>query len=164
MARSSLGAHGGIVRIRRDLERMRFFFSIQLQGMHQWSVDAGNPHTQRLAVSLDGGGTLEKRGMILGHIKGDNRDPKVFYHKESAAYIMTLFLDGNEFAIFHSQDLLHRTESQRLIAENMQECPICSGWRWTMSPGRRSGCSGLPMDITRWANLTAAGSRRRQRY
>jgi hypothetical protein len=43
-------------------------------------------------VFLDGGGTLEKRGMILDHIKGDNRDPKVFYHKESAAYIMTLFL------------------------------------------------------------------------
>ncbi len=99
------------------------FFYTASGGCNQWSVDAGNPHTQRLAVSLDGGGTLEKRGMILGHIKGDNRDPKVFYHKESAAYIMTLFLDGNEFAIFRSQDLLHWTESQRLIAENMQECP-----------------------------------------
>lgn len=99
------------------------FFYTASGGCNQWSVDTGNPHTQRLAVSPDGGGTLEKRGMILGHIKDDNRDPKVFYHKESAAYIMTLFLDGNEFAIFRSQDLLHWTESQRLIAENMQECP-----------------------------------------
>ena len=55
-------------------------------GCNQWSIDAGNQHTQRLAVSTDQGGTLRKSGLILDHIKGGNRDPKVFYHPESKAY------------------------------------------------------------------------------
>lgn len=92
-------------------------------GCNQWSIDAGNQHTQRLAVSTDGGESLEKHGLVLDHIMGGNRDPKVFYHEESAAYVMVLFLDGNEFAIFRSQDLLHWTESQRFTADKMWECP-----------------------------------------
>ena len=99
------------------------FFYTASGGCNQWSASAGNPHTQRLAVSSDGGLTLEKRGLILDHIKGDNRDPKVFYHKESTAYVMVLFLDGSEFAVFRSRDVLHWEESQRLVAEGMQECP-----------------------------------------
>ena len=51
-----------------------------------------------MAVSTDGGETLKRvedmaiqdgerlqaeTGAVLEHIKGENRDPKVFYHKES---------------------------------------------------------------------------------
>ena len=79
MARSSLGAHGGI------WKECASFFLYSFREMHSMVGRCRKP-------ALDGGGTLEKRGMILDHIKGDNRDPKVFYHKESAAYIMTLFL------------------------------------------------------------------------
>lgn len=93
-------------------------------GSNQWSKDAGNLHTQRLAVSVDSGETLQRvQGAILEHIKGENRDPKVFYHAKSKAYIMALYLDGNEFAIFRSEDLLHWEESQRLVLEGMWECP-----------------------------------------
>ena len=99
------------------------FYYTAAGGSNKWSVDAGNKHTQWLAVSRDGGDTLEKKQEILGHIKGENRDPKVFYHKESDSYIMALYLEENEFAIYRSDDLIHWTESQRFEAEGMWECP-----------------------------------------
>ncbi len=100
------------------------FFYTASGGCNQWSVDAGNQHTQRLAISTDGGETLQRiDGTILPHIAGGNRDPKIFYHKESAAYIMVLFLDDYEFAVFRSADLLHWEETQRFSAEKMRECP-----------------------------------------
>lgn len=100
------------------------FFYTAAGGSNQWSVDAGNRHTQRLAISTDGGETLQRADKaVIPHIKGDNRDPKVFYHKESAAYIMALYLDQNEFSLFRSGDLLHWEETQRFSADNMWECP-----------------------------------------
>lgn len=100
------------------------FFYTAAGGSSRWSLEAGNRHTQRLAISTDGGETLQRiDGAVIPHIAGDNRDPKVFYHKESAAYIMALYLDGNEFAIFRSANLLHWEETQRFTAESMWECP-----------------------------------------
>ncbi len=100
------------------------FFYTAAGGSNEWSIDAGNQHTQRLAISTDGGETLQRiEGTMIPHIKGGNRDPKVFYHKESAAYIMVLYLDEFEFAIFRSVDLLRWKESQRFSAEKMWECP-----------------------------------------
>lgn len=100
------------------------FFYTAAGGCNQWSIDAGNQHTQRLAVSRDKGETLQRiDGTIIPHIKGGNRDPKVFYHKESTAYIMVLYLDEYEFAIFRSTDLIHWKETQRFSAEKMNECP-----------------------------------------
>lgn len=100
------------------------FFYTAAGGCNQWSIDAGNQHTQRLAISRDGGETLQRiDGTILPHIRGTNRDPKIFYHKESAAYIMVLYLDEYEFAIFRSTDLIHWEETQRLSAGKMNECP-----------------------------------------
>lgn len=99
------------------------FFYTASGGRNLWSAEAGNLHTQRLAVSTDRGETLRKQGPVLNHIAGENRDPKVFYHAPSNAYIMALYLDGNEFALFRSPDLLHWTESQRFSAETMWECP-----------------------------------------
>ena len=99
------------------------FFYTAAGGCNQWSADAGNQYTQRLAVSIDGGTTLMKKGAMLDHIRGENRDPKVFYHPDSKAYIMVLFLDDFEFAVFRSQDLIHWKESQRFTAPEMRECP-----------------------------------------
>ena len=100
------------------------FFYTASGGNNQWSIDAGNRHTQRLAVSLDGGETLRKtEGTILDHMTDGNRDPKIFYHHKSGAYVMVLFLDGYEFAVFRSADLLRWHETQRFSAEGMRECP-----------------------------------------
>ncbi len=99
------------------------FFYTAAGGRNQWSEEAGNPFTQRLAVSTDGGETLRKAGMVLDHIKGGNRDPKVFYHRDSGAYIMALYLDDFDFALFRSEDLLHWKETQRFSVPKMWECP-----------------------------------------
>ena len=106
-------------------------------GCNQWSIDAGNQHTQRLAVSTDQGETLRKSGLILDHIKGGNRDPKVFYHPESKAYVMVLFLDDFEFAVFRSQDLIHWEESQRFSSPEMRECPDLFELQVINEPGRK---------------------------
>ena len=113
------------------------FFYTASGGCNQWSVDAGNQHTQRLAVSTDQGETLRKSGLILDHIKGGNRDPKVFYHPESKAYVMVLFLDDYEFAVFRSQDLIHWEESQRFSAPEMRECPDLFELQVVNEPGRK---------------------------
>ena len=99
------------------------FFYTSAGGTNKWSLDAGNKHTQRLAVSVDNCRTIEKKGTVLEHIVGGNRDPKVFYHAESNAYVMVLYLDESEFAIFRSGDLLHWEESQRFSVPGMWECP-----------------------------------------
>lgn len=100
------------------------FFYTASGGDNQWSIDSGNRHTQRLAVSLDGGETLQKTdGVILEHIAAGNRDPKIFYHNKSGAYVMVLFLDAYEFAVFRSPNLRQWHETQRFSAEGMQECP-----------------------------------------
>ncbi|MCR4682665.1 MAG: hypothetical protein K5647_04940 [Clostridiales bacterium] len=59
------------------------FFYTAAGGNNLWSAERGAKRTQRIAVSTDGGMTLEKRGYAVEHIKGGNRDPKVFYHEES---------------------------------------------------------------------------------
>lgn len=105
-------------------ENALLFFYTASGGSNEWSAEAGHRHTQRLAVSADGGETLQRiDGTILLHIADGNRDPKIFYHRESAAYIMLLYLEKFEFAVFRSEDLLHWTETQRFSAEKMWECP-----------------------------------------
>ena len=99
------------------------FFYTASGGCNQWSIEAGNQHTQHLAVSTDADNTLQKKGMILPHIKGGNRDPKVLCHPQSESYVMVLFLDEYEFALFRSKDLIHWQESQRFSADKMRECP-----------------------------------------
>lgn len=112
------------------------FFYTASGGCNQWSAEAGNRYTQRLAVSTDGGNTLKKTGVILEHIKGENRDPKVFWHQASRAYITVLFLDDYDFAVFRSQDLLHWQESQRFTAEKMRECPDLFELQVENEPGK----------------------------
>ncbi len=99
------------------------FYYTAAGGANLWSRDTGHQFSQHLAVSKDQGETLVKQGEILPHIDGGNRDPKVFYHEESGAYIMVLYVTENDFAIFRSRDLLHWEESQRFTAEKMWECP-----------------------------------------
>lgn len=100
------------------------FYYTAAGGENQWSSETGHGmYTQRLAVSTDNGRTLEKKQCVLSHIEGENRDPKVFYHEPSESYVMVLYLDNFDFAIFRSKDLLHWKQTQRLTCENMRECP-----------------------------------------
>ncbi len=85
----------------------------------------GKRFTQNLAYSTDGGRTLVKyqNGPVLEHIVHENRDPKIVYCKADKSYIMALYLDGHEFALFRSTDLLHWNEIQRITLPDDAECP-----------------------------------------
>lgn len=91
---------------------------------HNWIDPSKTRFTIRLAYSLDGGNTLIKTGEpVLESLYPDNRDPKVFWHEESGAYIMVLWLHNNDFGIFRSEDMEQFTLSQRLTLPGGYECP-----------------------------------------
>lgn len=82
------------------------------------------PFTQHLAYSTDGGRTLIRRQEpLLGQLAGGNRDPKVIPYQPDGSYIMALYLEGHEFALFKSMNLLDWTELQRLALPDDAECP-----------------------------------------
>lgn len=81
------------------------------------------PYVQKLAYSSDYGYTLRKLQTAVSEICAENRDPKVFWHKISKAYIMCLWLEKNDFAILRSTDLEHWEMSQRLTLQEGFECP-----------------------------------------
>lgn len=88
-------------------------------------MSKGKRFTQCVAISKDGGKTFEKYGgnPILPHIDAENRDPKVIFCPEINAYVMALFLNGHEFALYKSDDLLQWTLLQKLTMPNDDECP-----------------------------------------
>lgn len=84
----------------------------------------GKEFTIRLAYSIDGGNTLVKfGGPVLQSLACENRDPKVFWHEESQAYILVLWLEEEDFGIFRSTDLEWFELSQRISLEGGFECP-----------------------------------------
>lgn len=89
------------------------------------ALSAGKPHTQCMAYSLDGGMTFTKYAdnPVIDHIEGGNRDPKVVWCEEMGCYVLALYLDRDEYALFRSDDLLHFTEIQRLHLKGDDECP-----------------------------------------
>jgi sucrose-6-phosphate hydrolase SacC (GH32 family) len=91
-------------------------------GVNPWSE--GKAFTQCIAFSNDGGKTLQKiKEPCIETLYKENRDPKVFWHEESKAYIMVLWLRGNEFSIFRSEDLKNWEQTSCLTLEEAWECP-----------------------------------------
>ena len=76
-------------------------------------------------------------------IERDTRDPKVFWHEESQAYIMVLWIRDNVFALFRSQNLKDWEETDRIDLPDGWECPDlfcldCEGeqvWVFTSADG-----------------------------
>ncbi len=98
------------------------FFYTAAGGTNEWS--RGEEFTQKIAYSLDGGRTLSKMEKpCLPTVCRENRDPKVYWHEESQAYVMALWLEENDFGIFRSRDLAHWEQSDRLTLEGAWECP-----------------------------------------
>ena len=91
---------------------------------HYSEESAGKPYTIRLAYSTDGGRSLVKTGEpVLETLAWENRDPKVFWHEETRAYVLVLWIEENDFGIWRSGDLEHFTLSQRLTLPGGYECP-----------------------------------------
>jgi fructan beta-fructosidase len=86
---------------------------------------AGKPFTQGLAYSNDRGRTWAKyeKNPVLGHIVHENRDPKVIWHEPSKKWIMALYLDHNDFALFASPNLKQWEKLCDVKLPGDAECP-----------------------------------------
>lgn len=86
---------------------------------------AGEPFTQCMAYSTDGGESFVKYSgnPVVEHIMGSNRDPKVIWCSELECYIMALYLDGNMYTLLSSDDLVSWSEFQRIELPGDSECP-----------------------------------------
>ena len=98
------------------------FFYTMAGGKTKWSE--GKKFTQNLAYSVDAGTILRKMPQpVIEHIADENRDPKVYWHEASQAYYMVLFLEGNQFGIFRSENLQNGECTQTLELDKAWECP-----------------------------------------
>lgn len=89
------------------------------------TASQGKPFTQCIAYSTNRGRTWTKYAgnPVLGHIIGTNRDPKVVWHAPTRHWIMALYLDGNQYALYRSPDLKRWEELQRFTLPECIECP-----------------------------------------
>ncbi len=85
----------------------------------------GQPFTQCIAYSNDRGRTWTKhdKNPVLGHIAGGNRDPKVIRHAPTGQWVMALYLDGDDFALFSSPDLKTWQKLCDVPMPGTSECP-----------------------------------------
>ena len=83
------------------------------------------PYTQSIAYSLDRGRSWIKfeGNPVLGHIAGSNRDPKVLWHGPTGKWVMALYLDKNDFALYGSKDLKSWNKLCDVEMPNTGECP-----------------------------------------
>ena len=83
------------------------------------------PFTQSIAYSTDCGRTWTKYAdnPVLGHIISANRDPKVIWHAESGQWVMALYLEAYEYALYGSPDLKSWKPLSRLHVPGACECP-----------------------------------------
>ena len=88
-------------------------------------LSAGQPFTQCMAYSTDGARSFKKYSgnPVVGHIKGSNRDPKVIRDPESGKYVMSLYLDGDEYALLVSDNLVDWRQIQTISLPGDNECP-----------------------------------------
>lgn len=95
--------------------------------------------TQCLAYSTDGGATFRKyaHNPVVEHIRSDNRDPKVIRCDELGKYVMAIYLDGNEYELLTSENLLDWTPLQTIVLEGDGECPDIYPLRANGDPKKR---------------------------
>ena len=88
-------------------------------------ISPPQPYTQCLAYSNDRGKTWLKydRNPVIGELKAGTRDPKVIWHEPSERWIMALYLDKNEFALFSSPDCKTWRHLHDLTMPGVIECP-----------------------------------------
>lgn len=88
-------------------------------------VKPEKPCVQSIAYSNDRGRTWMRYdgNPVLGHIVAHNRDPKVIWYKPTSRWVMSLFLDGNDFALFSSPNLKEWTRLCDIHLPDTGECP-----------------------------------------
>jgi fructan beta-fructosidase len=85
----------------------------------------GQPFTQCIAYSNDRGRTWTKydKNPVLAHVAGSNRDPKVIWHAPTKKWVMALYLDGSDYALFGSPNLKEWTKLCDVPMPGTSECP-----------------------------------------
>lgn len=86
---------------------------------------AGASPCQGLAYSNDRGRTLTKYegNPVLPYIEAVNRDPKVIWYEPDQKWVMALYLDREDFALFESADLKSWTKIDDVTIPGCSECP-----------------------------------------
>lgn len=94
-------------------------------GRHGLLAGGEKTNTQCLAISTDGGMTLEKYegNPLIETITPHNRDPKVVYVEEIDAYMMALYFERDEYKLFISHDLINWEIYFEFSLEGDNECP-----------------------------------------
>ena len=89
------------------------------------SADVERPFTQCLAYSNDRGQswTKDENNPVLGHIVGENRDPRVIWHEATQRWIMVLYLDGARWGFFGSPNLREWTKLSEIELADSHSCP-----------------------------------------
>lgn len=122
-------------------DALLFYYTVAGKA-NKWGEN--EPFVQKIAYSLDEGKTLVKiPEPTIGELELDTRDPKVFWHEESGAYITPLWMKGNEFGIFRSENLKDWVRTDTLVFPKAWECPDlfkldCEGesvWVFTSADG-----------------------------
>lgn len=86
---------------------------------------AGKPFTQGLAFSNDRGRTWTKyeNNPVLRHIAAENRDPKMIWYAPEKKWVMALYLDRSDYALFSSPDLKQWKKLSDVNLPGDGECP-----------------------------------------
>jgi fructan beta-fructosidase len=86
---------------------------------------AGSPFTQGLAYSNDRGRTWTKyaHNPVLPHVAAENRDPKVIWYALEKKWVMALYLDKSDYALFTSKDLKNWQRTGEVSIPGTSECP-----------------------------------------
>jgi sucrose-6-phosphate hydrolase SacC (GH32 family) len=92
-------------------------------GTSPWSQ--GRRFSQCLAYSLDRGRSWTKYvgNPVLPHLVAENRDPKALWHAPTRKWVMALYLDRNDYALFASPDLKSWTRLCEVRVPGASECP-----------------------------------------
>jgi sucrose-6-phosphate hydrolase SacC (GH32 family) len=82
-------------------------------------------YTQSIAYSNDRGRSWTKyeNNPVLSNLAKGNRDPKVFWHRPTKKWVMALYLENNDFALFGSSDLKSWTKLSDIHLPDAGECP-----------------------------------------
>ena len=85
----------------------------------------GTMTTQSIAISDDNGKTFRKfaGNPVIPHVRAENRDPKIFWYEPGKHWVLNLYYDGNDYAIYTSPDLVkwEKTCDYKIPGEG--ECP-----------------------------------------
>ena len=118
---SAVVDHDNTSGLQNGSEKTMLAFYTSAGDNNRWS--SGQPFTQSMAYSNDGGRTWQKYdgNPIIDHIEGGNRDPKVIWHEGSNKWVMILWIDGPKLSIFTSDDL--KAWEHKSDVDGFFECP-----------------------------------------